>query len=47
MTRMMLGASVPARLLRGLMLRVMPRLPPARRRFEAALAGLDYPGFAG
>jgi 2-polyprenyl-6-methoxyphenol hydroxylase-like FAD-dependent oxidoreductase len=43
MTRAMLGQTAALRRLRAVALRVLPLLPPARRRFERALAGLDYP----
>jgi 2-polyprenyl-6-methoxyphenol hydroxylase-like FAD-dependent oxidoreductase len=43
MTRGMLGASLPVRALRAVALRLVPVLPPARRRLEGALAGMDYP----
>ena len=43
LTRMLLGRTAGMRMLRAVALRVMPRVPPLRRRFESALAGLDYP----
>jgi 2-polyprenyl-6-methoxyphenol hydroxylase-like FAD-dependent oxidoreductase len=43
MTRLVLGQTAALRAVRAVGLRVMPRLPPARRRMERALAGLDYP----
>lgn len=43
LTNLILGHSVGIRVLRAVGLRLLPHLPPARRRFEAALAGLDYP----
>lgn len=46
-TGMIVGRSTGARLLRAAALRLLPRLPPARRRMERALAGLDYPAIPG
>jgi 2-polyprenyl-6-methoxyphenol hydroxylase-like FAD-dependent oxidoreductase len=43
MTRGILGASPVLRAARAVALRLVPRLPPARRRLEGALAGMDYP----
>lgn len=43
LTRLMVGRDPATRLLRAAALRLMPHLPPAMRRFERALAGLDYP----
>ena len=45
MTRMLLGDTVATRLLRAMAVRLLPLLPPARRRLERVLAGLDYPAF--
>jgi 2-polyprenyl-6-methoxyphenol hydroxylase-like FAD-dependent oxidoreductase len=47
LTRMVLGQNAGLRALRGIALRLAPHLPPARRRLERALAGLDYPAIAG
>lgn len=46
LTNLILGQGVGIRVLRAVGLRLLPHLPPARRRFEGALAGLDYPAFA-
>lgn len=46
MTRMILGEGLALRALRAVGLRLLPHLPPARRRFEGGLAGLDYPVIA-
>lgn len=46
LTRMLLGRTAGMRMLRAVALRVMPRVPPLRRRFESALAGLDYPAIS-
>ncbi len=47
LTAMVSGRNAAVRLLRGVALRLVPRLPPLAARLERALAGMDYPAVDG
>ncbi len=47
LTGLVLGRHPAVRALRALLLPAVPHLQPLRRRFEGALAGLDYPAIGG